>query len=91
MLGYKGVAAAVSPARDALQAFPTNTSQEDAIHLHAQPEQDRELSKEPVRPLHLYAPTIHISFFHSWMTRVVAAVANARRPWILREQQRYGF
>ncbi|PBK96692.1 hypothetical protein ARMGADRAFT_988685 [Armillaria gallica] len=48
MLGHKGVAAAVSPARDALQAFPTNTSQEDAVHLHSQPEQDRELSKEPL-------------------------------------------
>ncbi|KAK0503100.1 chromatin assembly factor 1 subunit A-domain-containing protein [Armillaria luteobubalina] len=46
MLGYKGVAAAVSPARDALQAFPTNTSQED-VHLHSQPQQDPELPKEP--------------------------------------------
>ncbi|KAK0459570.1 chromatin assembly factor 1 subunit A-domain-containing protein [Desarmillaria tabescens] len=47
MLGCKGAATAISPARDALQAFPTNTSQEDAVHLCSQPEQDRELSKEP--------------------------------------------
>ncbi|SJL00238.1 uncharacterized protein ARMOST_03550 [Armillaria ostoyae] len=48
MLGYKGVTTAVSPTRDALQAFPTNASQEDAVHLCSQPEQDRELSKEPL-------------------------------------------
>ncbi|KAK0210599.1 chromatin assembly factor 1 subunit A-domain-containing protein [Desarmillaria ectypa] len=47
MLGCKGVTTAVSPTRDALQTFPTNTSQEDAVHFCEQPEQDRELSKEP--------------------------------------------
>ncbi|KAG7452660.1 uncharacterized protein BT62DRAFT_1070403 [Guyanagaster necrorhizus] len=47
MLGYKGATTSISPARDALQAFPTNTSQEDAVHFCSQPEQGRELSKEP--------------------------------------------